>query len=870
VAALGAGGMGEVYRARDTRLKRDVALKILPESFASDPERLARFQREAELLAALNHPHIAQIYGVEESTGVRALIMELIDGETLADRIARGAIPFDEALPIAKQIAEALAAAHEQGIIHRDLKPANIKVRPDGAVKVLDFGLGKLAESQSSSPTDPTTVSMSPTITSPVSGVGVLLGTAAYMSPEQAKGKPADRRSDIWAFGCVIYEMLTSRRAFDGEDIPETLANVLTAQPQWSTLPRTTPASIRRLLRRCLEKDRQQRLQHIGDGLIDIRDAAVGSDLSEPEAAPASQMGSRERMAWAIAAISTVAAVAVGARIGRSQSVASGYEPGIRLELNTAPTADSVSLALSPDGRSIVFVGTQDGRSRLWLRPLDATAARPLDRTEGSVSPFWSPDSRAVGYFSQSKLRYIDIATGSVQTIADARSDLGASWGNGGTIIFAPGPSSPLVAVPATGGPIRHVTALENGATGDRWPQFLPDGTHFLFYRSGPEPIRGIYIGSVNNEPPSRLLDGDVAAPVFVAGGALMFVRQGSLFLQPFDAGRRTLGGSAAPIAQQVAVDSRAHAALGVAADGTVVYRTTAANNRRQFTWFDRSGKSLGSVGEADENRSWSPSMSHDGTRIALHRTVDDNVDIWLLDIRRQVLNRVTSDVVSEVNARWANDDSRLAFGSFRNGRFELHVRTLADGKEESLGVFGTPQDWSPDGHFLLFSTGNNGSPANTLFGMRLDDRKPFQVASRSRDGQFSPDGKWIIYQSDESGRSEVYLQPFPGPGARTQLSDAGGAQPRWGSGGREVFYIGLDERLMAVSIKAANNGERIEVGTPTPLFEVKVGGALQDVTTALYTVSSDGQRFLVSTLLEQVSASPIVVILKRLEPNNE
>ncbi|MGH9385770.1 MAG: protein kinase domain-containing protein [Vicinamibacterales bacterium] len=493
VDALGAGGMGEVYRATDTKLKRQVAIKTLPPSLAADPDRLARFQREAEVLAALNHPHIAAIYGLEEADGAKALVMELVEGPTLADRVARGPIPLDEALPIAGQITEALEAAHDQGIVHRDLKPANIKVRSDGTVKVLDFGLAKALDPAFGIGHPATSTENSPTITSPVhlrqgyggqavTNLGVILGTASYMSPEQARGKPLDKRTDIWAFGCVLAEMLSGKRTFPGDDVSDVLASVLAREPELAGLPSTVPLSIRRLLRRCLQKDRNERLRDIGDARIEIRDAMSST---EPEAPGVPVYGNRERLAW-IAALATLAlALAASLIIGRRVG---SVAPEMRVEINTPPTTVPLSFAISPDGRSLAFVATSDGQSQVWLRSLESGAARAIAGTEGAQHPFWSPDNRSVGFFAAGRLRRLDVEGGSVQTLANVAGE-GGAWNRDGAILFAR-LGRPIQRVPSTGGePVALTGLAQQGSVFSA--QFLPDGRHFLYFvRGNPEGVR--------------------------------------------------------------------------------------------------------------------------------------------------------------------------------------------------------------------------------------------------------------------------------------------------------------------------------------------------------------------------------------------
>ncbi len=598
-AQIGEGGMGQVWRARDSKLNRDVALKVLPDSFANDPDRLARFTREAQTLAALNHPHIAAIYGLEESGGLRALVMELVEGDDLSQRIARGAIPLDEALPIARQIAEALEAAHEQGIIHRDLKPANIKVRADGTVKVLDFGLAKaLVPAHASS----ATAENVPTITTPaMTQAGMILGTAAYMAPEQARGKPVDRRADIWAFGCVVYEMLAGHRAFKGDELSDVLAAVLRQELDWSVLPAATPSRLRRLLARCLERDARMRLRDIGEARVEIDEAiaGVGDETAAPLTTPsATASASRGRLPWMVA-LAAVAAVAIALALPAVRHLREAPPvvlPETRLDIATPASDQPGSFALSPDGRQIVFVASGDGPSRLWRRSLATTTAQPI---------------------AGGQLKRLDLGGGAPQSVAAAGNARGGTWNADGVILFAPYPAGPLLRVPASGGPPVAVTTLARQSS-HRFPSFLPDGRHFLFYATGTPDTAGIYLGTLDAPDPHRLTAAD-APGVFLPsvgrmgpgsaeartaseggtrraeasseGGWLLWVRAGTLVAQHLDLARAALTGDPVTLADAVGVDPTNNAgAVSVSASGLVAYRTARAS-RRQLTWWTGRGR---------------------------------------------------------------------------------------------------------------------------------------------------------------------------------------------------------------------------------------------------------------------------------------
>jgi Tol biopolymer transport system component len=858
-STLGEGGMGVVFRAHDSKLQRDVALKLLPEHFADDPDRLARFQREAQVLASLNHPNIAQIYGLEDSADSRCIVMELIEGETLQERVARGPVPIDEALAIARQIADGLEAAHERGIVHRDLKPANIKLNSKGKVTVLDFGLAKAFQEQQAS-----ALSNSPTLVG-ASVPGVILGTAAYMSPEQAKGKESARTTDVWAFGCVLYEMLTGSEVFAGETVGEILGGVFKAEPDWRRLPNDTPQGVRYLLRRCLQKDSKQRLQCMGDARIQLDEAGSTVEGETPLALAASRR--KERLAW-ISGLAVVTMIATGALIWVFRPLPAANE--MRLEISTPPTADPASIAISPDGHQIVFVGTSEGKSKLWVRPLNSLAGRALAGTDGAFFPFWSPDSQSIGFFADGRLRRVDVDRGTVQILADAPDGRGGSWSRDGTIIFAPNAQHfPIFRISAAGGmtPVAITRIEATKETDHRFPQFLPDGHHFLYYVQGTAESHGIYVGDLDGSRGRRLLDVD-SAPVYESAGHVFFVRQGALFAQEFDATRLELKGEPFSVVEHIAsfIDAQGSAAVAASLAGPFIYRPASPLGRRQFLWLDRSGKEVGKAGDPLDASSLS--ISPDGRRAALWQLIDGNGDIWLLDLVRNVLSRFTSDPALDSEPVWSSNGRRIIFASNRKGTYDLYTKPASSPGSEELLLANEqskrPLDWSPDDRFLLYI---NSDPKTgiDIWGLPLEgDRKPFPVVRTNFDedlAQFSPDGKWIAYQSNESGRYEIYIQPFPGPGERTRVSTNGGAQVRWRRDGKELFYIALDGRLTAVPIQIAPNTQAIDAGAPVPLFSTRVGGPLPFNNNQQYDVSPDGQRFLMNTIIE-VTPSPITVTL--------
>jgi serine/threonine protein kinase len=664
IASIGEGGMGQVFRARDTKLDRDVAIKALPEAFAHDADRLARFQREAKTLASLNHPNIAAIYGLEESGGMTALVMELVEGDDLSQRIARGAIPLDEALSIAKQIAEALEAAHEQGIIHRDLKPTNIKVRPEGTVKVLDFGLAKAMEPAG---TIAPSVSQSPTITTPaMTHAGMILGTAGYMSPEQARGKPLDKRADIWAFGVVLYEMLTARRLFAADSVPETLGLIFSHQPDPALLPAATPARVRALIARCLVKDPRHRLRDIGDARLDLADAQRATPENNPPNGVAPK--GRERLAWALAILMALVAGVLGVQALRPAPVASETH----LTIITPPTRDA-TLAISPDGLKVVFVAQSAGQSQLWLRLLDSPTARPLAGTAGASSPFWSPNSRSIGFFADATFKRMDLDDGSIQALMSAASGMGGAWNADDTIILSTNPGTSILRVPAGGGEPTAVTRFDSPQQRSHSsPQFLPDQRHFLFFVAGTSEARGVYIGQLDSPDTKRLFDADTPA-VYTSNGQLLFVRGEKLLAQRFDPERLEAKGDAVPIAEHM----NAGTALSASAAGPIVYRTPSPDSgQRQLVWIDRSGRVTDTVVYPDI-ASPGPALSHDGHRVALFRYANGNMDIWSYETVRRRWDRLTFDAGDDIFPLWSPDDGSIVFGS-RRGGMNLYRKLLS------------------------------------------------------------------------------------------------------------------------------------------------------------------------------------------------
>ena len=834
LASIGAGGMGEVYRARDTKLDRDVAIKVLPAALAQDPERLARFEREAKVLASLNNPNIAQIYGIED----RALVMELVEGQTL-----QGPLSLETALNYARQIADALEAAHEKNIIHRDLKPANIMITPDGVVKVLDFGLAAVAQSS-----DPSNPANSPTLTISPTRAGMILGTAAYMSPEQARGKTVDKRADIWAFGVVLYEVLTGQRLFEGETVSDTLAQVLTKEPDWEQVP----APVRKLVGRCLEKDPKLRLRDIGDAKLLLEEAP-------PEMAPAKRSGGW----WKIAAVGALAAGAIGGwEIARVRQPPADQRV-MRFQIDPPEGGEfsygtvSAGIALSPDGRTAAYVASSNGKNRLWVRPLDETAARVIPGTDNAGFPFWSPDSKSIAFGTGDRLQRVELAGGAPLTICDAHTlPRGGSWNSEGQIIF--GTIAGLFQVPASGGTPLRLTAV------GYWPQMLPGGRFLYLVARGTAENNGVYAASLAKpSEPIKLLSATTNA-LYVPGGAgtayLLWLRGSTLVAQEFDVARLRLAGEPHPVADPVAgLVTRMYAS--VSTNGLLLYG--AANPLRNFTWVDRTGKRLAEAGEPIEIGPYR--LSPDGRRLSMARVSGLGLDLWLMEVDRGVASRFTFESKS-FGPVWSPDGRTIVYGHLSTP-LGLFSRALnGAGGEQSLtqsANIQAPTDWSRDGRFLLFNGGY--SPQEELWVLPLtpDGRTMASGPAKrygggqfkTRDGRFSPDIRWVAYESDESGQNEIYIDAFPEPHGKVQISTKGGTRPAWGPSGRELFYVSPNNKLMAVGLKVG--ADSLEPSAPRELFPLPILG--EDVNP--YDVAPDGQRFLIPGTLQQ-AAQPLTVIV--------
>ena len=881
VGALGAGGMGEVYRARDTKLGRDVALKVLPESFASDLDRVARFAREAHVLASLSHPNIASIYGLEDAGGIRALVLELVEGPTLSEHIAQasgvGGLAVEEALPIARQIADALEAAHEQGVIHRDLKPANVKVTPNGVVKVLDFGLAKALTDEATAG-DP---KVSPTLTMTATRLGVILGTAAYMSPEQARGKPVDKRADVWAFGCVLYEMLTGRRAFGGDEVSDTLAFVITKEPDWSALPADTPPSIRKLLRRCLEKDRRKRLADISDARLEIDEAmaepAGAAILANTPNSLKSANHAKRILPWVVAAVlgaGLAAALVLWAPWQRSAPLSAPVRVSVELGADVSLASNGDAVALSFDGEMLAFVGQKSGSatSQLHIRRLDQLQATPLLGTDGARDPFFSPDGQWIAFFADSKLKKISVSGGAAVTLSDVGLDRGGSWAEDNTIVFQPEVGGGIMRVSSAGGKPEALTKLAEGEITHRFPQVLPGSKAVLFtahnsgggfddanivvqsFADGTRKVvqRGGYHG--------RYLPSGLGSPKRAEreGGHLVYINGGTLFAEPFDLDRLEPTGQPVPVLEGVRSNVSggvAGAALFAASgSGSLVYLPgRGPDYEAPISWVDREGKTTPLWTTAAD---WSnPSFAPDGRRLAVDIRDGKQLDVWVYELGRDTPTRLTIDAAEDSKPVWTSDGRRIAFASTRGSARNLYwqradgsgeVQRLTDSTNNQLAA-----SWHPSGKFLAFNEATRTGDALMILAMEGDETSGWRPGKprvfvgspfQEREPMFSPDGRWLAYASNESGRFEVYVRPFPGPGGKWQISPGTGGTltptPTWSRMRRELFYNTPDNRIMVASYTV--EGDSFRADKPRLWSEARV---LQRPRQRFFDLHPDGNR---------------------------
>jgi serine/threonine protein kinase/Tol biopolymer transport system component len=864
VSPLGAGGMGEVYRARDTRLGRDVALKVLPASFADDKNRLSRFRQEACAASALNHPNILAIYDVGTDDSAPYVVSELLEGETLRQRMGGAALPQRKAIDYSQQMANGLAAAHEKGIVHRDLKPENLFITKDGRLKILDFGLAKLAQTENGQiQTDVPTRRID---TEP----GTVIGTVGYMSPEQVRGQGVDHRSDIFAFGAILYEMLSGKRAFHGDSAAEMMSAILKEDPpDLSATNRTVPPALERVVHHCLEKSREERFQSARDLAFDLQSLSGNSSQTMTTSMPVTSFWSRrwERAAWlTLTGILFLAGLALAIPYFRTSS--SPAEVGtLRFLIYPPEQSNIVGIALiSPDGQRLVMrITDSTGKVALWIRPLNSLAAQMLAGTEGGGSAFWSPDSRFIGFFAAGKLKKIDVAGGTAQTICEASDGRGGTWNRDGVIVFSHTGADGLLRVSAGGGVPTLLTKLDQSRqeTWHRMPSFLPDGNHFLYVaNSVRREDSAVYIGALDSKETRRLVISNTNA-VYAPPGYLLFMRESTLMAQRFDATTLQLSGEPLPLVEQVNVTPIGFGSYSVSDDGVLVYLS--GGGQSLLSWFDRSGRLLSSTGGANYYSNFSLSPDEKRVAVATWDPQTSTRDIWIIDSARTTSTRFTFNAAEDFLPIWSPDGANILFVSDRSGFGNFYEKPTsgAANEEEILKTNERKysSDWSRDGQYIAFTSSSPQTKLDLWVLPMFGDRKPIPSLQTSfnEDGpKFSPDGRFIAYYSDDSGSYEVYVQPFPASGAKWQISSGGGMQPRWRRDGKELFYMAPNRKLMAVDVNLANG--TFEAGLPKLLFQTHSIG--YSGPRNIYESSADGQRFLINSLQAEANSIPVTVIV--------
>ena len=874
IGLLGAGGMGEVYRAHDARLGREVAIKVLPGAWAADPERLQRFEQEARAAAALNHPNILAVHDIGTSGDAPYIVTELLDGGTLRDTLSAGALPQRRAVEYAMQIAQGLAAAHEKGIVHRDLKPENLFVTSDERVKILDFGLAKLMQAESAF----AGASLLPTgavdpAARPNTVPGMVMGTVGYMAPEQVRGVSADHRADVFAFGAILYEMLAGRRAFRGDTAMDTMSAILKEDPpELAGTDRPIAPGLQRIVSRCLEKTPAARFQSTRDLAFALEGMSTQSESTASarreaarESVPLAVGRTRERVAAALAVLFLLTTIGLAAWAFRPAPASSV----VRFQIAAPDGTAMQAFALSPDGRRLAFVASARGKpSMVYVRPLDAVAASPLAGTEGARNPFWSPDGSAIGFFADGRLKVIDAAGGSVRTVCDA---IGArtwgDWNTDGVIVFSTESREPIRRVPADGGQPVPVTTVSEGIVGHVRPTFLPGGRRFLYLAGTGGSAGQLRQASLDSMEDSLILE-DSGWARYADPGYLLFVRGAELVAQPFDAANGTLSGRGQTIGAVGAFSSIGNpnqSGFSITSAGLLAFRTTELAADTELVWFDRSGQRLAVVGEPGGYRN--PQLSPDGSRLAVQETnpQDGRTDVWVIDLVRGVKTRLTLDAAKTHQLPlWAPDGSAVVVKNL--DAVGIYRWPIASAGDQEL-LSDTPAEansYSPDGRSIVFSILNAATNRDIGILPLAGDRQPvlfLHSAANETQGQVSPDGRWIAYTSDESGGAvnDIYIQKFPEGGQKIRVSTSGGDQARWRRGGREMFYRSLDGRLMSVSIQTIPD---LKVGTPVALFETRLGPGGGLGINAHYDVAADGQRFIAASLLGDTGNPPVTVVL--------
>jgi serine/threonine protein kinase/Tol biopolymer transport system component len=864
IAKLGAGGMGEVYKARDTRLDRFVAIKILSGSLAVDPQFRERFDREARTISQLTHPHICTLYDVGQQAETAFLVMEYLEGETLESRLKKGALGLDHALKLAIEIADALRAAHRRGIVHRDLKPGNVMLTKSGA-KLLDFGLAKTSTAGAVA----ANVSMLPTTPPNLTAHGTILGTLQYMAPEQLEGHDADARTDLFAFGALVYEMVTGRKAFEAKTQASLIAAILTQEPApISAVQPITPPALSRVVKKCLSKDPEGRY----DSAHDVRDELVWISEGDVERS----LPQKRRVGLWLASVAAVMFL-IGAIAAATLYVRRPSAPLLvtQLDVVTPATSDPSSFALSGDGRQLVFVAKGQGLPQLWIRSFDQPAARPLAGTDGASYPFWAPDGQALGFFADGQVKRVEVVSGSVQVLATAAVPRGGTWSRDDVILFGAGTPG-LTQVGANGGTTMSRTRTTGNEADHRWPQFLPDGRHFLFYAFGTPP--GIFVGSLDGGEPVRLgrpqrADSVGAAGYYAAPGYLLTVFQGALVARSFDPVRLTLGENPQPIAQSVGVNVFRRGAVSASDAGVLAYRGGTATSGRQLEWMDRTGKTLGVLLPPEDTNLGRPELSPDGRSVAVTRIVQANPDIWLIDTARGIASRFTFERGVERAPIWSPDGLRIVFGSNAKGRNDLLEKPVnGSAGEQPLVVSDEdkmPMDWSADGKYLLYTSQSPNTQSDLWVMPMVGDRKPFPLVRTAFDdvhGQFSPDGRFVAYASNDTGGYEVYVRSVTDQGGKWQISNTGGIYPRWSRDGRELFFVARDNQMMAASIAVESAGNALSPGVPVALFPTRIvtggnTGIGGFASKAEYAVTRGGRFLMNVTPEESRDLAPITIV---------
>ena len=857
--ALGAGGMGEVYRARDTRLGRDVAVKILPAEFSADPVRKQRFEREAKTISGLNHPNICVLHDVGSQDGISYLVMECVEGETLAKRLEKGPLPLEQVLKYGAQIADALDKAHRSGVVHRDLKPGNIMLTASGA-KLLDFGLAKPVAALTSVETLTAAVTQS----SPMTEQGAIVGTFQYMSPEQVEGKELDGRSDIFSLGAVLYEMLTGQRAFQGKSQLSVASAILEKEPApISSVKPLTPANLEHAIRRCLAKDVEERWQTARDLAMELKWIADSGSQAAVLAARTEAQNALAWLPWALCGVLAAGLVA-GAVWWRSS------RPVEHTMYFSAPFSFPVrDMAIAPDGHTVAVVGDREsgGKSTLWMYEVGSREAKSVANTDGANFPFWSPDGLSLGFFAEGKLKRLDIAGGQVQTLCDASSGRGGTWNSSGVILFTPsGRIGDVVnRISASGGTPQPISELDNRSeSSDRWPMFLPDGKHYLFMAfdvAGQGNPQAIYVGSLGSNEKKFLTKAN-ANPAFAGPGYLVFYHDNTLFAQRMDLNKFELTGEASPILTDIQYEPRiGHATFSVSNDGVLLAQNGTGVSLSRLEWFDRSGKEVGAVGKPDVFAN--VDLAPDGKSLAVDKTEigNRNWDIWIYDFKGESARRMTFDPAIDTMPVWSPDGTRVVFSSSRKKTFDLYIKN-SDGAQEEKAIEATPGEdkypsaWSRDGKCILYT---RGSDLWFLTFPGLRSQLFLKAPSAMKNGQFSPDGRWVAYASNESGKWEIYVTSFPEAHGKWQVSNEGGDQPRWRSDGNELFYLAADGKIVAVPVKVGSN---FDPGAPVALFQANQRARVATSEQVEYDVTQDGQRFLINTHVTSGEIQPMTVVL--------